>query len=117
MRKSRVEQWSRKQQIELVAILATIVFVLGLGVFLSSYGTRTWRAGGPKRIEADGVTYVACQGALWLSHKSEVPNDNEPETFFVRFRDAQGVERELKRVRALRVTDLPLDAPECANSR
>lgn len=44
MRKVRVEQWNRKKQIELVAILVTLVFVLGLGVFLSWHQTR--HAGG-----------------------------------------------------------------------
>jgi hypothetical protein len=115
MRKSGVKQADHGKQKVQVAILVALVTVMMVAVLLSSRGTQ--RAGSPKRIEADGVTYVACEGALWLSHKSEAPNDNEPETFYVRFRDAQGVDHELKRVRALRVTDLPVDTPECANSR
>jgi len=75
------------------------------------------RLGGPKRIEADGVTYVACQGVLWAPNNSLGPRDSEPPNFEVRFRDAQGVDHDLKRVRILHVTDLPLNTPECLNQR
>ena len=75
------------------------------------------RVGGPKRIEADGVTYVACRGVLWAPNNSLGLKDNEPPNFEVRFRDAQGVDHDLKRVRMLHVTNLPMYTPECLNQR
>jgi hypothetical protein len=113
MRKSRVEQWSRKKKIELVATLAPIVFVMVLVVLLSSHGTR--RPGGPKRVEADGATYVACQGVLWLPNERWAVGDTEAWGYAVRYRDARGIDHELHRVRLLHITDLPNDTPECAN--
>ena len=71
---------------------------------------------GPKEIEADGVTYIACGGALWLEN-DKIQRDNEPSTFQVLFKDAQGNNHELKMVRMLKVTDLPDDTPACSNAR
>jgi hypothetical protein len=114
MRKRGVEEWSRKKQIELVAFLASIVLALVLLVLRSSHEAR--RPGGPTRVEADGVTYIACGGAIWVPNNLQTLKDDEPQNYNVKFRDAQGVDRELHRVRRLRITDLPMDAPECANS-
>lgn len=71
---------------------------------------------GPKKIEADGVTYIACGGALWLEN-DKIQRDNEPPTFQVLYKDAQGNNHELKMVRMLKVTDLPDDTPACSNVR
>jgi len=54
MRKSDLNQLSRTQKIGLVSTLITLVTVMVLAVLSSSRGTQ--RAGGPKRIEADGTT-------------------------------------------------------------
>jgi hypothetical protein len=64
---------------------------------------------GPKLIEADGVTYAACGGALWV--QNENPRNIEPITFEVLFQDAQGINHELKGVRMLKVTDLDSNSP------
>ena len=72
---------------------------------------------GPKLIEADGVVYTACQGAIWIPKEKGTPGDNEPVNYEVRFRDAQGVDHELTHVRTLRITDLPADTPTCQASK
>ena len=72
------------------------------------------RRNGPKLIEADGVTYIACGGALWV--EDENPREIDPRTFEVLFQDVQGINHELKRVRTLKITDLPDHTPECAKS-
>jgi hypothetical protein len=115
MRKSRVEQGNHKQLIEMVVTLGAVAFVIVIAVLLSSHGTR--RPGGAKRVEADGVTYIACGGVIWVPNNLQTPKDNEPQSFNVKFRDEQGADRQLHRVRMLRITDLPLDTPECMNSR
>jgi len=112
MRNSRVEHGSPMKALGLGAILA----ILLIGVMLLSLrGTR--RADAPKRIEADGVTYVACQGVLRLPNNQEIGRDNQPQSYEVVFQDARGVNHELHRVRMLRITDLPTNTPECVNSR
>ena len=66
---------------------------------------------GPKLVEADGVTYAACGGALWV--QNENPRNIEPVTFEVLFQDARGINHELKGVRTLKVTDLESNSPAC----
>jgi len=66
---------------------------------------------GPKLIEADGVTYAACGGALWI--QNENPRNIEPVTFEVLFQDARGTNHELKGVRTLKVADLDSNSPAC----
>lgn len=68
---------------------------------------------GPKLIEADGISYVACGGAVWMLDDS---NFKDPETwsYHVIFNDAQGTHHELKRVRILNITSLPRNAPACS---
>jgi hypothetical protein len=56
---------------------------------------------GPKLIEADGVPYAACGGALWI--QNENPRNIEPVAFEVLFQDARGINHELKGVRMLKV--------------
>ena len=67
---------------------------------------------GPKSIYADGVTYTACGGAMWLRNEDN-PKDAVSFSYDVLFTDAQGVKHELRRVRNLTVTDLPADTPAC----
>jgi hypothetical protein len=71
---------------------------------------------GPKLIEADGVTYAACGGAMWLT---DYGNEKDPNTksYDVVYIDAKGVRHELKRVRDLRVTDLASDSKACAGAQ
>lgn len=68
---------------------------------------------GPKLIEADGVRYVACGGALWVRSDG---NSKDPATmdYEIAFEDAIGSNRHLTMVHTLRITDLPSDTPECA---
>jgi hypothetical protein len=68
---------------------------------------------GPKRIQADGVTYIACGGAVWIPAAKDTAGDDSAGTYDVVFTDPQGNKRELKRVRSLWVTNLPDDSPEC----
>jgi hypothetical protein len=72
---------------------------------------------GPKRIEADGTTYIACGGATWIPSAKDTPYDNTPRTYDVFFKNTEGADRELKHVRTLRVTDLPDGTPECGPGR
>lgn len=67
---------------------------------------------GPKLIEADGSTYMACGGATWLLDDGN-PKDSNTWSYDVIYRDAGGKNHELKRVRMLRVTDLAADSPQC----
>jgi hypothetical protein len=69
---------------------------------------------GPKLIQADGASYVACNGVLWLEDV-KIPK-GYPSTYNVLYRDVQGVNHQLRDVRALRITDLPADTPACQNS-
>ena len=112
MHNRHVEQGNLMKALGISALVAIMLVAVTL---LRLHGTR--RAGVPKRIEADGVTYVACQGALWLPNNQQPERDNQPQSYKVRFRDARGVDHELHIVRMLRISDLPVDTPECANSR
>jgi hypothetical protein len=69
---------------------------------------------GPKNIEADGVSYTACDGAIWFSNSNDL-RDPLLKTYTVIFKDARGVEHEMDTVRRLKVTDLPADTRDCAN--
>jgi hypothetical protein len=71
---------------------------------------------GPKLIEADGATYFACGGALWLPTEGTF-KDPDAISYNVLFKDTEGRTHELKRVRKLKVTDLPTGAPACARSQ
>jgi len=70
---------------------------------------------GPKLIEADGVTYTACGGALWLRNDGNL-KDPSTMNYDVQFQDAQGLNHHLKMVRMLKVTELPDDTPLCNSS-
>lgn len=47
----------------------------------------------PNLIDPDGVTYARCQGAIWIPKETSVPLNDEPVSYEVRFKDAQGVDR------------------------
>lgn len=70
---------------------------------------------GPKLVEADGARYTSCSGATWLRDDG---NSKDPATmtYEVLFKDPQGVNRDLKMVRVLRITNLPEDTSVCKNS-
>jgi len=71
---------------------------------------------GPKRIEADGVTYIACGGALWFENEGDWRNP-DARSYEVVFTDAQGRRHDLKRVRMLTVRDLPSDSKDCTPAK
>ena len=52
-----------------------------------------------------------------MPKEKSTPGDNEPVSYEVRFRDAKGLDHDLKGIRALRVTDLPKDTPTCQPSK
>ena len=112
MRNSRVEHGSPMKAFGLTVALVIVVICVAL---LGTHGTR--RAGVPKRIEADGMVYLACQGVLWLPNERWVVGDTEAVGYEVRYRDARGIDHELHKVKMLRISDLPSDTPECLNSR
>ena len=66
-------------------------------------------------IEADGVKYLACGGAIWTGSQG---NFKDPITFTydVVFEDANGKTHELPLVHTLAITDLPEDTPACQNT-
>jgi hypothetical protein len=70
---------------------------------------------GPKLIEADGVRYTACDGAIWSRDEG---NSKDPGTmtYEVLFKDAQGTSHHLTLVRQLRISDLPSDTTDCKAS-
>jgi hypothetical protein len=82
------------------------------GVSLMSCGTPQ---AGPKLIEADGVRYTACGGAVWAKSDG---NSKDPATmtYEVLFKDAQGSNHHLTMVRSLNITDLPSDTPACSSA-
>ena len=92
---------------------STIPIILGFfsaATLISCTATRP----GPKLVEADGVAYTACGGALWISDTRE-PKDDEPRTYEVIYKDARGIKHQLTKVRSLKVTDLPDNTPTCSN--
>jgi hypothetical protein len=106
----RVEHGGLLKALGVGAILA--ILLIG-ATLLRLRGTHRFSA--PKRIEADGITYVACLGVLWLPNNQQSERSNQPQTYEVRFRDARGVDHELHMVRMLRISNLPIDTPECTN--
>jgi hypothetical protein len=82
------------------------------GVSLMSCGTPQT---GPKLIEADGVRYTACDGAVWAKSDG---NSKDPATMRYEglFKDAQGSNHHLTMVWSLNITDLPSDTPACSSA-
>jgi hypothetical protein len=70
---------------------------------------------GPKVIQADGHTYIACGGVLTVHSPREGPYDNNPGTSEVLYQDPQGVRHHLIKVRSLTVTPFAGDPRICAN--
>jgi len=81
----------------------------------SSISCTTPRSG-PKKIEADGATYVACGGALWFENEGDWRNP-DARSYEVVFTDAQGQRHDLKRVRMLSMRDLPSDSKDCTPAK
>ena len=71
---------------------------------------------GPKLVEADGVAYAACGGAIWFADTRE-PKDDEPRTYEVIYKDVLGTKHQLTKVRTLKISDLPTDTPACSNPK
>ena len=92
--------------------LAVVLLAIGTGIVV-----RLLRhpQGGPKLIEADGVRYIACGGAIWMRNDGNL-KDPATMTYEVLFKDAQGADRHLTMVRVLEITDLPSDMPVCKTS-
>ena len=88
-----------------------LLFALGFCLAISLCACRSHKSG-PKLIDADGSSYFACNGGIWLVNEGN-PKDPGEKSYYVSFKDAQGVTHELKRVRMLKVTDLPDDASAC----
>ena len=101
------QNMSQSHQLKLCLIAA----VYGVVQVSSCHAPRP----GPKLIEADGVTYTACGGALWLRNDGNL-KDPSTMNYDVQFQDAQGLNHHLKMVRMLKVTDLPDDTPLCNSS-
>jgi hypothetical protein len=89
--------------------------LLAIAVLLCVRMVRPPRTG-PQLIEADGMTYIACGGAVWVPTEGNFKDPGE-RSFHVLFKDAQGMMHELNRVRILRVTDLQSDTTSCVTSR
>lgn len=87
------------------------VTLCSVAAFLVSCGRHSERA--PKLIEADGSSYVACSGAVWMLDDSNF-KDLGTWSYRVIFNDAKGIHHELKRVRILKITSLPTNTPACS---
>jgi hypothetical protein len=72
---------------------------------------------GPKLIEADGITYTACGGALWVEDGELNVRDIDSRSYEILFVDAKGITHKLQRIRKLKITDLPSDTPACMTPR
>jgi hypothetical protein len=93
-------------------LLAAVLITLGIGVVVRLL---RHRQDGPKLIDADGVTYIACGGAIWMRDEGNM-KDPATMTYEVLFKDAQGADHHLTMVRVLKITDLPNDTPACKTS-
>ena len=63
----------------------------------------------PQLIEADGQTYVACFGLVWINSDGGLLGGET--TFTVSFSDASGLGRVVKGIKKLSVSDLPRLTP------
>ena len=91
---------------------AIAVSVVACCMFAAMLASCRPRDTGPKLIEADGVSYTACGGAVSVLDDSN-PKDPETWSYEVWFTDARGVNHELRRVRKLRITSLPPHSAAC----
>jgi hypothetical protein len=92
-------------------LCAIAALILGL---LLSNGCAT-QSPGPKVIEADGVRYIACGGAIWVPNQGNL-KDPITMTYDVAFEDDRGAVHRLTGVHSLIVTDLPANSPLCKGS-
>lgn len=98
-----------------IVLLSIACVLASLGCFLYIHYVRPEHSG-PKLVEADGITYIACGGAIWVRNEGNEKNPYE-ETYYVLFKDSDGNPHELKQVRLLAVKDLPRDTPACKTRR
>jgi hypothetical protein len=63
----------------------------------------------PQLIEADGQTYVACFGWVWISNEGGLLGGVS--TFTVSYSDADGLGHTIKGIKKLSVSDLPRLTP------
>src|ERR1700742_815320 len=61
----------------------------------------------PKLIEADGQTYVACEGFIWVSTQS---SDLSGASYSVKFTQKDNISRDLRGVKKLDISDLARDS-------
>lgn len=97
----------------IILVVGSLASVLGFAMLLAAVLHSDNR--GPKSIEADGVNYIACSVLSWFADGTFKDPDNT--SYDVFFKDTEGRTRELKRVRVLRITDLPNDKSFCTASR
>jgi hypothetical protein len=103
-----MSSWTRYSAMSLCGLaICIIAFFVSCNTSQSGHG--------PQLIEADGKTYTACGGALWL-HDDKNVKDPATWSYEVIFADAAGVRHDLKRVRVLKVTDLPAGTSACNRS-
>lgn len=93
-------------------LLAIALLAIGTSMVM---GLMRHRQVGPKMVEADGVIYIACGGAIWMRNDGNL-KDPATMTYEVLFKDAQGADHHLTMVRVLKITDLPNDMPVCKTS-
>jgi hypothetical protein len=80
----------------------SLAFVPAFSFSLLLAGCRRTDAG-PKVIQADGHTYIACGGVLNVHSSQEGPYDENPGTSEIWYEDPQGVRHHLTKVRSLTV--------------
>jgi hypothetical protein len=79
-----------------------LALVLVLSCLMASCGVSTRES--PQMIEADGQTYSACQGLVWIS---EVGGWGSETTFRVKFTDAAGLSQTIQGIKKLHMSELP----------
>jgi hypothetical protein len=95
-----------------LVVMGCLAGLLAIAAFFS-LKLNSFPKSGPNLIDADGVEYLACGGAVWLRDEGNA-RDLQAANYFVTFKDAEGATHTLKRVRALKVTDLASNDPCCA---
>ncbi len=95
-------------------VLFTAIF--WTGVFVVSCGAPLGGRPSSQVVEADGQTYTACGGAIWMLNEGNLKGGGS-KSYEVIFTDPQGVRRDLKRVRALSVREFASEPAACSSPR
>lgn len=95
-------------------VLFTAIFCMG--AFVVSCGAPLGGHPSSQLVEADGQTYTACGGAIWMLNEGNVKGGGS-KSYEVIFVDPQGVRRDLKRVRILSVRKFPSEPAACLSPR